>query len=162
MTGSELKARRKELGLTMQDVADRVGLVHRQQVYEWERGKVRPGRKHLKAGDGAASFRNRPDRVTMFRQQNPISLEADSASQRSIRRMGRPIRTVPVAHAKPAAPTRHQIRRWMLSHIEEHRDPKTGEVNSTELVEAWDRTCSDGGATLDPDHIAWEVAALLT
>ena len=34
MTGPELKARRKELGLTMQDVADRVGLVHRQQVYE--------------------------------------------------------------------------------------------------------------------------------
>ena len=48
MTGPELKARRKELGLTMQDVADRVGLVHRQQVYEWERGKVRPGRKHLR------------------------------------------------------------------------------------------------------------------
>ena len=48
MTGPELKARRKELGLTMQDVADRVGLVHRQQVYEWERGRVRPGRKHLR------------------------------------------------------------------------------------------------------------------
>jgi DNA-binding XRE family transcriptional regulator len=48
MTGHELKARRKELELTMQDVADRVGLVHRQQVYEWERGKVRPGRKHLR------------------------------------------------------------------------------------------------------------------
>jgi len=48
MTGPELKARRKELELTMQDVADRVGLVHRQQVYEWERGKVRPGRKHLR------------------------------------------------------------------------------------------------------------------
>ena len=48
MTGPELKARRKDLGLTMQDVADRVGLVHRQQVYEWESGKVRPGRKHLR------------------------------------------------------------------------------------------------------------------
>lgn len=48
MTGPELKARRKELGLTLQDVADRVGLVHRQQVYEWERGKVRLGRKHLR------------------------------------------------------------------------------------------------------------------
>ena len=48
LTGPELKARRKELELTMQDVADRVGLVHRQQVYEWERGKVRPGRKHLR------------------------------------------------------------------------------------------------------------------
>ena len=48
LTGPKLKARRKELGLTMQDVADRVGLVHRQQVYEWERGKVRPGRKHLR------------------------------------------------------------------------------------------------------------------
>ena len=48
LTGPGLKARRKELELTMQDVADRVGLVHRQQVYEWERGKVRPGRKHLR------------------------------------------------------------------------------------------------------------------
>lgn len=48
MTGPELKARRKELELTLQDVADRVGLVHRQQVYEWERGRVRPGRKHLR------------------------------------------------------------------------------------------------------------------
>lgn len=162
MTGPELKARRKELGLTMQDIADRVGLVHRQQVYEWERGKVRPGRKHLRklAMVLQVSITDLIG-VTMFRQQSPISLEADSASQRSIRRMGRPIRTVPVAHAKPAAPTRHQIRRWMLSHIEEHRDPKTGEVNSTELVEAWDRTCSDGGATLDPDHIAWDVAAAL-
>lgn len=47
MTGPEIKARRKELGLTMQDVADRVGLVHRQQIYEWERGDVRPGSKHL-------------------------------------------------------------------------------------------------------------------
>lgn len=47
MTGSELKARRIELGLTMQEIAQALGLRNRQQVYEWERGAVRPGRKHL-------------------------------------------------------------------------------------------------------------------
>jgi hypothetical protein len=40
----------------------------------------------------------------------------------------------------------------------EHIDAKTGELNSTTLVEAWDNACADGGATLDPDHIAWEIA----
>ena len=40
----------------------------------------------------------------------------------------------------------------------DHIDPKTGELNWTTLVEAWDGACADGGATLDPDHIAWEIA----
>lgn len=47
MTGPELKARRKELGLKLRDVADALGITHIQQVSEWERGKVRPGSKHL-------------------------------------------------------------------------------------------------------------------
>ena len=47
MTGPELKARRKELGLKLQDVAHALGIKHIQQVSEWERGDVRPGSKHL-------------------------------------------------------------------------------------------------------------------
>ena len=47
MTGPELKARRKELGLKLRDVADALGINHIQQVSEWERGDVRPGSKHL-------------------------------------------------------------------------------------------------------------------
>ena len=54
-----------------------------------------------------------------------------------------------------------EIRRWMVLHKEEFRDNRTGEINLTELVEDWDRTCADGEATLDPDHIAWDVAATL-
>ncbi len=63
-----------------------------------------------------------------------------------------------MAAAKPTQ-TRQQIARWMRAHKGEHVDRLTGEVNLTALVEAWDRACADGGATLDPDHIAWEVAA---
>lgn len=47
MTGAELKARRKLLGLKLLDVANACGIAHIQQVSEWERGKVRPGCKHL-------------------------------------------------------------------------------------------------------------------
>lgn len=52
-----------------------------------------------------------------------------------------------------------KIRRWMRRHVDEYRDQRTGEVNLTALVEAWDRTCADGDATLDDDHPAWVVAA---
>ena len=38
LTGPELKARRKELGLKLQDVAHALGIKHIQQVSEWERG----------------------------------------------------------------------------------------------------------------------------
>lgn len=33
--------------LTLQQVADALGVKNRQQIWEWERGKVRPGSKHL-------------------------------------------------------------------------------------------------------------------
>ncbi len=33
-----------------------------------------------------------------------------------------------------------------------------GEVNCTELVEAWDSECASGGDTLDSDHVAWTIA----
>lgn len=59
------------------------------------------------------------------------------------------IETIPEADA---------IRAWMVCHADGHRDPRTGEVNMTSIVEAWDAACADGGATLDPDHPAWEVA----
>ncbi len=62
-----------------------------------------------------------------------------------------------MAAAKPTQ-TRQQIARWMRAPKSEHVDRLTGEVNLTALVEAWDRACADGGATLDRDHIAWEVA----
>jgi len=45
----------------------------------------------------------------------------------------------------------------MIVHIEEHID--CGEVDATGLTEAWDVACADGTATLDPDHIAWSIAA---
>lgn len=56
--------------------------------------------------------------------------------------------------------TRHSIRRWMSANIADHVD-ECNEVNATALVEAWDRECADGSATLDMDHVAWEVASQL-
>lgn len=53
---------------------------------------------------------------------------------------------------------RAQIARWMRNNVVNHVDGVTGEVNCTALVEEWDRECAGGGATLDPDHVAWEVA----
>jgi hypothetical protein len=53
------------------------------------------------------------------------------------------------------------ISRWMRAHAEEHRDSLTDELNLTSLVEAWDYANGDSGCTLDPDHIAWTVAAEL-
>lgn len=51
------------------------------------------------------------------------------------------------------------IKKWMKGNLENHRDPKTGEVNATTLVEDWDRSESTGGATLDSNHPAWDIAA---
>ncbi len=59
-------------------------------------------------------------------------------------------------NAAPATPSPTAIRAWMARHAAEHREG--GEVNLTTLVEAWDRACSTGAATLDSDHPAWEVA----
>jgi hypothetical protein len=50
------------------------------------------------------------------------------------------------------------IRDWMRAHVEEHRDGRTGEVNHTALVDAWDRDCAGGEVTLDHDHPAWDIA----
>jgi hypothetical protein len=53
---------------------------------------------------------------------------------------------------------RRAVRAWMERRAAQHTDPMTGEVDATSLVEAWDRECADGGETLDPTHVAWEVA----
>ena len=47
MIGSLIKTARLARGLTLQQVANALGLNNRQQVWEWESGKVRPGSKHL-------------------------------------------------------------------------------------------------------------------
>jgi len=95
-------------------------------------------------------------RETSFQRASTIDL------QPSIRRMGRPLRSAPiVVQRTDAAPSRASIRYWMLANMEDYRDRRTGEINLTDLVEAWDRACADGGVTLDPDHIAWDVAASL-
>lgn len=54
-----------------------------------------------------------------------------------------------------------QIRGWMYRNLETFVYAKTGEVDCTAMVEAWDRECASGGDTLDPDHVAWEIAAEL-
>lgn len=49
------------------------------------------------------------------------------------------------------------IRSWMVNNVGRFVD-ECDEVNATEMVETWDRECAQGGDTLDPDHVAWEVA----
>jgi len=95
-------------------------------------------------------------KTTTFQRASTMDL------QPSIRRMGRPLRSAPlVSQRTESAHSRSSIRRWMLTNMEDYRDRRTGELNLTDMVEAWDRACADGGATLDPDHIAWDVAASL-
>lgn len=50
------------------------------------------------------------------------------------------------------------IRRWMVENVDRFIDA-CNEVNATLMVETWDTEVSDGSATLDPDHIAWDVGA---
>ena len=45
--GNTIKAARIARGLTLQNVAQSLGLRYRQQVYEWESDRVCPGPKHL-------------------------------------------------------------------------------------------------------------------
>ena len=45
--GNTIKAARIARGLTLQNVAESLGLRSRQQIYEWESGRVCPGPKHL-------------------------------------------------------------------------------------------------------------------
>lgn len=47
MIGHTIKAARLSRGLTLQSVAESLGLRFRQQVYEWESDRVCPGPKHL-------------------------------------------------------------------------------------------------------------------
>lgn len=100
---------------------------------------------------GAASTR---------RGDGAIRRHSDQGIARAVARMPQPQRSAartPVAPAAPA-PTRTSIAAWMRAHAEEYRDRRTGEINTTALVEGWDRACADGGATLDSDHIAWDLA----
>ena len=95
-------------------------------------------------------------RETVFQRESSAAMRA------AINRQGRPMRTVPQRKPELAKSSgRAEIRRWMLANKEDHRDIRTGELNWTGLVEAWDRACADGGATVDPDHIAWDIAASL-
>jgi len=50
----------------------------------------------------------------------------------------------------------------MVRNAEDYRDPQTGEINYTAMVEGWDSACSDGFSSLDPDHAAWDVALTVT
>lgn len=54
--------------------------------------------------------------------------------------------------------TNAQIRRWMKRNAIHYLDSKTGEVNLTALVEAWDTECDSGEETLDSSHPAWDIA----
>ena len=53
---------------------------------------------------------------------------------------------------------KREISAWMARNADRFVDRRTGEVNLTALVEAWDRETQDGGVTTDPDHVAWEIA----
>lgn len=59
------------------------------------------------------------------------------------------------------AKTRDQILRWMRQNKPRFTNGRTGEVNCTEMVEAWDREEADGAQTLDSDHMAWELAVIV-
>ena len=54
--------------------------------------------------------------------------------------------------------TNTAIRIWMKANANEFTDPRTGELNTTALVEAWDIEYADGHTTLDPNHPAWDIA----
>ena len=47
MIGERIKAARIARGLTLQCVAESLGLRSRQQIYAWEAGRRNPGPKHL-------------------------------------------------------------------------------------------------------------------
>jgi transcriptional regulator with XRE-family HTH domain len=47
MTGEQLKQRRKELGLTQQEVADGLG-ISRERLSEWENGKFKISNAYVK------------------------------------------------------------------------------------------------------------------
>jgi hypothetical protein len=59
--------------------------------------------------------------------------------------------------------TKASIKRWMRNCLVCGIgvcpvDQETGEVNTTLLVEQWDNECASGSDTLDPLHVAWDIA----
>lgn len=50
-----------------------------------------------------------------------------------------------------------EIRKWMRANVSEYVD-ECGEVNCTQMVEAWDHMCGSGEETLDETHEAWDIA----
>lgn len=53
--------------------------------------------------------------------------------------------------------TTDQIRRWMKIFVGNYVD-ECNEVDCTKMVEDWDSLCGTGEETIDPDHIAWDIA----
>lgn len=51
----------------------------------------------------------------------------------------------------------NQIKNWMKIYVENYVD-ECDEVNCTRMVEDWDISCGTGSETLDPNHIAWDIA----
>lgn len=92
-----------------------------------------------------------------------ISRAADDQMAVALKRQGRPApKCAQLGAPAKSPPSRASISRWMRGNLDDYRDPRTGEVNLTALVEGWDSTCADGGATLDQDHPAWEIAVEVT
>ena len=94
-----------------------------------------------------------------------IRKQADAACAEIASRIPRPDysnRPAPITKEAKRSTSRSAIRSWMRRSVDKYRDGRTGEVNLTALVEGWDRACDTGGATLDSDHIAWEVATEFT
>ena len=74
-----------------------------------------------------------------------------------LRELARTIRAA-FARATKLKPSEKEIRAWMLRNLHRFVD-RHGEVNATQMVEAWDSETQDGAQTLDSDHVAWDVAA---
>ena len=57
--------------------------------------------------------------------------------------------------------TEAAARAWMLAHIEEHRDPKTSELDMTSIAEACAAAFGEddeGGPLDDETHWIWDLA----
>ena len=50
------------------------------------------------------------------------------------------------------------ITRWMRANVNRFVDQATDEIDTTGMVEAWDRECATGKETLNPAHPAWDLA----
>ena len=72
--GNTIKAARIARGLTLQSVAASLGLTCRQQVYQWERGQVQPGPKHLGAANVAKYLQMSLDDARKPRNQAPQAM----------------------------------------------------------------------------------------